>query len=183
MSRYLEEYDGDDDDVYFRWGAWQANYRKALKGCKGRKALRELREALLALPDKRLITHALCTVNPERRKAELDDEVDRENLDRTIARDGAGVCLIGAYLWHQKVKAGMDPAEAFDALPNVGVSVDIPGPEAMEETAVLATRYGMTYTLAFELARQNDNEYDRYTPEQRYTAFLAWIDAELAEAA
>lgn len=180
MSRYCDE-EMTDENAEFRWGAWMSNYHRALRGKKGRRALRELREALLALPEHKLISNALCTVNPEHRKAVIDDEISRDSYDWMIEHEGEGVCLIGAYLWHRKVKEGMDPAEAFDALPNVGLDENMPGAEALDETAWLAARHGMTYTLAYTLAHRNDVSYDRLSPEERYARFLGWIDTELAK--
>jgi hypothetical protein len=50
----------------------------------------------------------------------------------------------------------------------------------LSQTAGLGQQAGLTYTLAWELAYRNDETYERMTPEERYTAFLAWIDRELA---
>lgn len=217
MSRFTYSVGWNDEDAAFRAAAWERNSRLALKGKRGRRALAELRDALLALPGKRLIDSALCTIGgvdkrlpamtdaemaakearvaalgpyrglgPDwpRRYAEMDRrgrEVEREKLAEIVGREGEGVCAIGAYLWHRKVKAGMDPAEAFDALPTVFGSEDEGDP--LEETAALGRDAGLTFTLAWELAYRNDETYRDKTPEERYTAFPAWIEAELAEAA
>lgn len=217
MSRFTYSVGWNDEDAAFRAAAWERNSRLALKGKRGRRALAELRDALLALPGKRLIDSALCTIGgvdkrlpamtdaemaakearvaalgpyrglgPDwpRRYAEMGRrgrEVEREKLAEIVGREGEGVCAIGAYLWHRKVKAGMDPAEAFDALPTVFGSEDEGDP--LEETAALGRDAGLTFTLAWELAYRNDETYRDKTPEERYTAFLAWIEAELAEAA
>lgn len=71
----------------------------------------------------------------------------------------------------------MDPAEAFAAIPN---AYDPAGGEALEETARLGEDAGLSFTLAWELAYRNDETYDDLTPEERWTAFVAWIDQELA---
>jgi hypothetical protein len=218
MSRFTDN-DGDDEFWMLDQGRWQHNYRQALKGKRGRQALRDLREALLALPEKRLIEGAVCTVggldgrapamadeefarrlaeheaawtasgrylSPDypRKAAEIDREEreeDREKLAGVIERQGEGVCLIGAYLWHKNVKAGMDPGEAFAAVPAVfGETGD---GDPLWETAGLAAKAGLARTLAWELAYKNDETFGNMTPEQRYTASLAWIDAELGETA
>ena len=164
MSRY--EYDGDESAMPY--GLWRSNVDRALKGKRGRQALRDLRDALQALPEPRLIEGALCTVSPEKRPV-------RYLADEQLG----GVCAIGAYLWHQKVKAGMDPAEAFDSLPT------LPDDDSeLHDTAKLAeSEARMTYTLAWELAYMNDEKWGRKSPEERHAAFLAWLDAELAEPA
>lgn len=73
MSRF-REYDCDDDLAVLAMGRWQHNARVALKGKRGRKALAELREALMALPEKRLIANAFCTLGgPSARMPDLTD--------------------------------------------------------------------------------------------------------------
>jgi hypothetical protein len=212
MSRYT---DGWDDDEFFalNQGRWQRNARAALKGKRGRKALAEIREALLALPDKRLIEGALCTVGgpervPEIADAEVDAEFarlkaagmwkpghytrddlakwmagDRHDARRGIAENtedqGCGVCVNGALLWHRLVKNGMTPDEAFAELPAL-IGEDSSDP--LEDTARLTEKAArIAYTLAWELAYRNDETYGRMTPEERWSAFLAWIDAELGD--
>jgi len=63
MSRYSDwdDYEGEPEEN-LAIGRWQHNARAALKGKRGRQALRDLREALIALPEHRLISGALCTV-------------------------------------------------------------------------------------------------------------------------
>lgn len=217
MSRYCErdDYEGEVEQI-LAMGRWENNARRALKSERGRKALAEIRDALLALPDKRLIASAMCTVGgpariPEVTDAEIaeyhakleaagigigdseakriayraewmrDDRRDeRDRVAYLVERSGEGVCVNGALLWHRKVKAGMDPGEAFAALP--AVTGEGGAYDPLDETASLAAKEaGVAYTLAWELAYRNDETYGRMTPEDRYTAFLAWIDAQLAE--
>ncbi len=200
MSRFSEydDYEGEPEQILAQ-GRWEHNARAALKGKRGRKALAELREALLALPQKRLIEGAICTVGAERRRGHWIAEATRtweamkpewrgsapwteeaDNLGELVERDGEGVCAMGAIVWYRKVKEGADPAEAFASLPDL---VD-EGSDGLDETARLAKQEaGLTYTLAWELAYRNDETYAGMTPEERYTAFLAWIDRELAEPA
>jgi len=210
MSRYV---DGDDDDEFavLDQGRWERNARAALKGRRGRKALAEIREALLALPEKRLIEGALCTVGgPERVAQVTDDEADaefarlktagvwqpgyyerddvarwmreeredaRKAIAENVAGQGCGVCVNGALLWHRLVKQGLSPDEAFAALP---VIAGEGSSDPLSDTAKAAEKEaGIAYTLAWELAYRNDETYGRMTPGERYTAFLAWIDAEL----
>jgi hypothetical protein len=216
MSRFVE---GDDDyeNMALDRGRWERNARATLKSKRGRKALAEIREALLALPEKRLIEGAMCTVGgvDARLPAMTDEEVraqvaslaerlsiaslnpgyaqrrgehlreereeERKRFAETVAEQGEGVCLVGAYLWHRKVKAGAGPAEAFAALPALFGEDDSCDP--LSDTADLAAREaGMAYTLAYELAYRNDETYRQMTPEERFSAFLAWIAAELGDA-
>lgn len=76
MSRW-REYDNDDENWALDMGRWQHNARAALKGKRGPKALALLREALMALPEHRLIDSAVCTVGgvDKRLPAMTDAEV------------------------------------------------------------------------------------------------------------
>jgi hypothetical protein len=178
MSRYGDDYDGEDFPNQL--ALWQANYERALKGRRGRKALSDLRDALLALPEKKLIEGALCTVNPAKRLQDIPEDSWRyRDLSEALDGKGEGVCAIGALLWHRKVKAGMGAAEAFDSLPTLEDAN-----HGLDDTASQAVSdAGIAYSLAWALACKNDETYGRMTPEERYTAFLAWIDAELGDSA
>lgn len=213
MSRFTDNWDGDYEYAALDQGRWEHNLRAALRGRRGRRALAELREALLALPEHRLIAGALCTVGgvDKRLPALTDEDVaakeaevaaltagsdlhtpdwprrvagwaregreeDREKLAGVIGSTGEGVCAIGAYLWHRRVKGGMNPAQAFDSLPTVfGGEEDGEG-DPLQETADLGKDAGLTFTLAWELAFMNDETFSRMTPEERWTAFIEWID-------
>jgi hypothetical protein len=157
---------------------WAANARRALQGKRGKKALAELREALLALPERRLIAGALCTVGGAGR----DDRTTqwaRDDMADKVGSQGEGVCAIGAYVWYRKVKAGMDPQVAFAELPTL---LDSDG-DADWQTAEAGRRAGLTLTLASSLAYRNDATFEGMTPERRFEAFMEWIDSQLADAA
>lgn len=178
MSRYS---DWDDEEPYPNaWALWAQAGRNALKGKRGRQALTDLRDALLALPEKRLIASALCTVGSEQRREEEPGDWSRQDFARLVAQQGEGVCAVGAYLWWRKVKAGTDPAEAFAQLPTLP---DYDGADLNATADLAASEAGMAFSLAWQLAFHNDETYRDCTPEQRYEKFLAWLDAELAEAA
>lgn len=174
MSRFNDEYD-DYPDYPNAGDLWHANAQRALKGKKGRKALAEMREALMALPEHRLIEGAMCTVG--RRREPTDQDWHQQDLNANIADQGEGVCAIGAFLWHRKVKAGATPEEAFDSLPTL-LGVDGDGDW---QTANQGKAAGLTFTLAWSLAQRNDLTYAGKTPEERFEAFVAWIDEQLAE--
>lgn len=217
MSRFsdyddYDDYEGEPEQILAS-GRWEWNSRRALKSKRGRQALAELREALMALPEHRLISGALCTVGGVDRRLPLpsaeetgrhaaaliaqgaDEKVaeqcahglavtraqERHDLRTAIeAQGGEGVCAMGAYAWYRKVKAGMDPAEAFASLPTV-FDGDQDGPDQLQQTAEVGKDAGMTFTLAWNLAYRNDETYETLTPEQRWERFVAWIDAELAD--
>src|ERR1700733_1709773 len=99
MSRFSD----DDNDEYspeaiLFQGRWYNNARRALRGKRGRKALAELREALLALPEPRLISSALCTVGGT---ARVRDAAPEEIAERVAA---------GRAMY---AEAGSDPGEDY----------------------------------------------------------------------
>lgn len=161
--------------------------RQAIYSKRGRAALRELREALMALPAHELIEGAVCRL--------VDDDEDVEPveiatvpgqvaLDGSVAIGppvpafhGAGVCAIGAWTWWRKVKAGADPVVAFRELPTMDAEEES---SVMFETAWLGAANGLTFTLAWELASGNDETFEDMTPADRWRAFVAWIDKVLA---
>lgn len=181
MSRFGDEC--DEYDEYDNANAlWEANVRRALAGKRGRKALAELREALRALPEKRLIEGALCTVGglnradaPSPPQGGDGGSWAHEELKIKLEEQGEGVCAIGAFLWHRKVKAGTDPRAAFEELP-----ILLEGEHDSWEAAQAGQAAGLTYTLASSLAYRNDEIFGG-TPEDRYEAFMAWLDEQLDE--
>ena len=182
---------GDDFEEGFpNQGAfWWTSARRALRGKRGKRALAELREALLMLPEKRLVAGAISTAAVKAKYESEPDLVDgpggslpnygkKEALDK-CETEGIGVCAIGAYLLRKRVLAtGETPAEAMAALPTLA---DFEG-YGLSDTALEGEDAGLTNSLAFLLADRNDETYADLTPEERYGAFLEWIDRELAEA-
>jgi hypothetical protein len=210
MSRYTDYDDDDEGDYEDRTRQWRENYAAALKSEAGRQVLTELREALMALPEHRLIESAMCTVGgPDTRAPEMTEqeksafaaqyaglpnftaaaaqrwaETEAEErarlhneLAELIAREGEGVCAVGAFLWHRKVREGTDPAEAFRSLP---LLFDHEDGDPLTDTADLARQAGVAYELAWELAYMNDETLRGKTPQERHAAFVAWIDQQLA---
>lgn len=183
MSRFGE---GDgDEDFNNQWALWENRAHLALRGRRGKKALAELREALEALPEKRLISGALCTIGiGSRLEAMPAEDRGRWELEEKVvlieqSGEPEGVCAMGAMAWHRKVKAGMDPDEAFASLP---VIPDTNYGSASATARLGRDELGLAYSLAWTIAEQNDSEYGfgELTPEQRFVAFIGWIDKELA---
>lgn len=180
MSRY---YDGDYGEDFNNQGEfWRANAQRAMKGKRGRKALADLREALLNLPEKRLIGRAMRTVGSDKLRAEVVAHDPHgwhaKDFDGLISEQGEGVCAVGAYAWWQKVKAGADPEQAFEELPLIA---DYAEDDPMWRTMVVGQNAGLTQYVAWELAYRNDEKYAGATPERRYELFMAWLDEELAD--
>ena len=197
--------EGDYDENFPNEGAlWWANDGRALKGKRGRKALADLREALLALPEKRLISRALSTVGkdvPETSPTGAPvgySTYAYADQRRLLAEQGEGVCAVGAYAWHQRVKAGADPLKAMQTLPlnadydgdpwvtlRVGEEAGrAPVRRRLRGDDAVAVRVGeeagLAGVLAWRLMSLNDDTFENLTPEQRYDAYLAWIDKQLA---
>jgi hypothetical protein len=98
MSRFTFNY-SNDEDYPGQCALFQANCYRSIRGKKGQKELKELRAALLSLPDKRL------------GRGSLQDE------------EGV-VCAIGAYAKHKGLDLSkFDPEEATD---EVGMAAGMP---------------------------------------------------------
>jgi hypothetical protein len=180
--------DSDEEGWPNQGEFWWANAQRALKGKRGRKALAELREALLMLPEKRLVAGAISTATL---KAEADAEPDTltdwqgktgPNIYKAqaltkCATEGIGVCAVGAYLLRKRVLATGEPVEvAMAALPSGTDIYDT----ALDDTVRIAKRAGITQHLGCLLVQRNCEQYRTCTPEERYDRFFAWIDTELA---
>lgn len=184
MSRF--GYDGDYEEYYPNQGdLWWANIERALNGKKGQAALRDLEEALIALPEKKLVRGHI---------AKLD----------------GSVCAVGALIVHKRVTAGEAreavlaefatkeechcgharseheaDAECGGKRHNWNTHEDRPCScdaydEYIEEdsgdaTASAGSKIGLTYSLAWRLAYLNDETYGEATDEERYEKVLAWV--------
>lgn len=151
----------EEEDFPGQFSLWRANLGRALRGRRGQAALRELRDALLALPDKKLI-------------------------DGHIAKDGA-VCAVGALMLDKKMKSlGVAREEALKLLE--ADYVPYGGWEKWDgyddaDTAEEAKAYGIPYMVAWRLVELNDEDLYKADPEERYRRVLAWTEKQLAEAA
>lgn len=140
MSR-VDYNEWDDEWGHLHTGRWERNSRAVLASKRGQTALRDLREALIALPLKRLAADTFCEVD------------DKGNVE---------ACVLGAFALHK----GIDP-QRLSGLNGVDAN----------ETADWATgALGLTFTLAWNLVDMNDEKYGSYTPEQRYEAFVLWLN-------
>jgi hypothetical protein len=86
MSRF-EEGDGDNPSIYL----WESNVKRGVNGKRGQAFLRELRDILLGMPEKRLIDHQWITPQGEvcvlgaylraKEPAFVPEDVDGWNID------------------------------------------------------------------------------------------------------
>lgn len=173
----MTRFDNDGEEG-MPWELWETVVSKALGGRKGQQALAAMEEALLALPEPRLIQSHL-------------------------AYDG-GVCAIGALVAHHRAKEqGVDLTEIIDAM-GAGVSCwcghgrekhsdascsgtlwqDRPcgcdgyepdNDEDSYETVQAGRSAGLGSTVAWHLAYLNDEQFSGASEEERFQKMLAFV--------
>lgn len=201
MSRFEWDDYGEPPDYPNASDLFETRARAAIYSKRGRASLRELREALMALPKHELIEGALCRRRQIEDDEQLSDdffihegqltleggEVNRTFLASSPASSSTheiieGVCAVGAFMWWKKVKAGEDPVKAFLDLPTLDTGPDGEDGDGDEmfQTAWAGERAGLTHTLAWELASGNDETFASATPAERWQKFIDWIDGVLA---
>lgn len=206
MSRFSDDY---EDPGYANAGElWWANVERAIQGKRGQKALRELFGALETMPEKRLVEGHLvkegdvCAVGAYVVHRRVTAGTSREQVLHELAmeharcqcwhgmnshgEDGRGPCGVCAhsvaeaersaaagspYRWTPKTCDAFRWSEDFDS------------DEDAWETADIGRQAGMTTALAWRLALLNDEDLAERTPEERYTAVVAWIRSRLVQEA
>jgi hypothetical protein len=196
MSRFG---DGDYDNYFPNSGdLWWANVERALSGKPGQTALRELEQALLDLPEKRLISGHLalngqvCTVGAlalhRRVSAGETREAVLELLERAIPTD----C---AHCYHPEDDHGEDGCSGcadirrWHAEAGREYTRSCPGFEPSEYpncdgeliTTEQGVAVGLTFVLAWRLAYLNDEDFADATPEDRYERVLEWVRRAILE--
>lgn len=150
MSR--SGYSDDMDDVLAH-GRWRAQVASATRGARGQKFLRELLEALDAMPDKRLITGHL--------------------QDRTGC-----VCALGAI----GAKRGMNLPELEDEVKKESFWDDDDGGIEFNNRK-LGDKLGIARQLTAEIMYENDEGTWRdETPEQRWQRMRNWVASHIRSA-
>ena len=155
MSRFLHLYEESEMPPQL----WQQAVQNAIRGKRGQKVLRELREALLALPHKRLIRGYLV-------------------------HEGE-VCVVGA-LVRSRLESGPVPIPDYYCA-KTSVSSLAEMEEALWQwldldtmTLEIGEKLGLTQALVCALAVENDEEGPaKETPEQRYERILRWVERNL----
>lgn len=149
MSRF--GYDDYDPEFPNQGELWWANIYRHIGGKKGQEALREIRATLLAMPEKRLI------------RGRLADEQ-------------GGVCLVGAVAVARRIAAG---ERKEDVLRELALSIQDDDYYGGDVTACAGVRVGLKYGLAWALGDLNDETLYNKTPEERWTAALAWVESKI----
>jgi hypothetical protein len=150
---------GDYDETFpGQWQLWEASLERAMSGRRGQQSLRDLEQALLELPEKRLISGRL-------------------------ANEGE-VCVVGALVAHRRVADGETREQVLSSLEQMIPEEDQWGYtdewEAEQETILQAESVGLSLTIACTLSQLNDDFY-KATPEERYEKVLAWVRARIIE--
>jgi hypothetical protein len=183
---------------------------RQLAGKKGRAALTELRDALLAMPQKRLIYHdivkdddvcavgALIALKVERETQKPREQVlhDLEgeysscnpcgDMRKDHADDGAGPCrrCAEALRKHLESELGARYPEWYKECPSFNADGEPEDGLRMDDGAYytddVATGYGIPRLVAWRLVELNDMQLDRETPEERYEKVLKWVENRLA---
>lgn len=174
MSRF--DNDGDYEDS-IPWDRWEQIVSNALGGKRGQAALAEIEEALVALPEAKLIEGHLATKD--------------------------SVCTIGALVAHKRAKRdGTDIATASEAMAVVKPCMCGHSPaehagghctalrwgggecycdefeqdtEEAHDTASAGQAEGLAWSVAWHLAYLNDEQMGGLAPEERYRKMLAWV--------
>lgn len=157
--------DGDFDEEPWRSRLWSIDRDRALATRPGLRALTELRDALLALPERRLLLGQACVV-----PFGEDDEPD---LSRPT------FCAMGALLYRKRVALGEISAAVVEDLAESRFSAEDWGGEVVLNIAEEAKRLGVSKTLATEIQWINDADGETETDEHRYERVLAWTLAAI----
>jgi hypothetical protein len=149
---------GDCDDYYEEYPNQQYLQQQAavnaIRGKRGQKLLRELEQALLALPEKRLIAGSFC--------------------------DGKEVCAGGALALYREVLKGRRREEVLAELASRRPSYE----DGYEGILFVRDQIGCVESLAAAIVWENDGygDYlraDCRTPEGRYNHVLEWVRRHL----
>lgn len=160
MSR-IEE--GWDEDFPNQWALIERATRNAIHGKKGQALLKELEQALLAMPVKELITSRLA--------------------------DEGACCTLGAMLVHRKVcvDGGITYAEAqklLEATTKKFYANDESG-LTEDDTSGMARfcrdNLGMAKSMVWRIILKNDERFASCTPAERWTKMLEWVRANIFE--
>jgi hypothetical protein len=150
VSRF--SYDGDDGDVPSQ--LWDAIYARAVDGKPGQRALKQLERALLEMPDKRL-------------------------CEGYLAHEGM-VCAIGSMGAKKMTDLGVPYGQAVAALEDRFSYINPESGDGDMATASFAQHHlGMTQSLAWMIAQQNDEYFGGLSPEDRWTKMLEWVRSQI----
>jgi len=155
-------FDSDYDEQFpGQWWLWEANLQRNFSGKAGQRSLRELRDALLALPEKKLI-------------------------ETRLADEHGHVCALGALAVQQRVARGEPRDKVLAAMAAESAADDgyVDTWEAEQQTLAEAKACGVKVPMAVTVAWENDfGPSSKETPEERYVRVLAWVEKRIAPSA
>jgi len=125
-------------------GLWQSMYQRSTRGKKGQRNLHDFIAALDAMPEKRLI-----------RDAEVEKLYDEEKDEYVVVGVCAVACFAAAKGGDARYFGEEDDSDIFS-------------------TAELGKSYGLSWTMAWEMARANDGTFAGLTPQERWQAMRDW---------
>lgn len=148
-SRYADCDDAIED--WLAYGRYRARVMSHLRGQYGRAGLIRLREALLAMPERKL-AQGVVVLNGE-------------------------CCAIGALAIHQHVQASGLSWDAAAIVVQAEIGTDYQDRLVSEDVGV---QHGLDALAASEVAYVNDEECYYRTQEERWQDMVDWIDTLLA---
>lgn len=186
----------EDEQFPGQFALFRANVNRSLTGKAGRQALTELRDALLALPEKRLVESRfiddgeVCAVGAlvvareasrtglsiEDVALAIESQYSSCNPCGHSFRDhGDGPCEVCAKSVDEG-KSWASPCAAFDA----------EGREVWDDddgwqTDDIGASFGVPRLVAWRLVELNDIDLEGIGPEARYTYVLDWVTKKLAQ--
>jgi hypothetical protein len=147
----------EEEDWPGQFELFQANCDRALHGPKGQRALRELEAALLALPEKRLVSGEL------------------------VQPDGE-VCAVGALMLHRAAIRGLSREAAIEWYSKIDpYATDETATEYFGLPRLVAWKFVEQNDIMCD--QRFDKETQRMidiTPEERYERVLSWVRAQLS---
>lgn len=155
MSRFhCDDWDGEGVHPLM----WERTCLNAIRGQKGQATLRELKEALLALPEPKLI-------------------------DGAFAYKGE-VCALGA-LAQYRFAAGKTVCWGESVIASIPQLEERLGDDLEDDyiTLELGEKLGLKRALAWAISYENDEGdfWGKETPEKRYQRMLHWVNQNIKE--
>lgn len=174
MSRF-----NDDGEGGVPWPLWETIVSNALGGRKGQQALADLEQALLALPEPKLINGHLAAEGSVCAIGALVayKRAERESVDLASIIDAMSA---GVQCWcghtrdkhvEGKCSGRYDNEKPCDC---EGYEID-EDYESSWETVDAGTKVGLAGSIAWHLAYMNDETMWGATPEERHALMLAWV--------
>lgn len=198
----MTRFGGDYEEQFPGQGElWEANLRRAISGKRGQAALRDLEEALLEMPEKKIIRGKIadrrgqvCTVGLLALHRRTRAGEDRTSVLAALAADYCECthdhhdhegetgrchrCAAVAEKWHRdRAEGKLEPwRERWEptVCEKFVLAEDWAGVGDLE-TAQVGKSVGIAFCLAWYLGYLNDETWYNDTDEERYDHLLEWV--------